>query len=145
MSFEIFAIIAGCALIGFGVVWNVMSRSNSSPKPQISPKLFAPSYKVDLSKEQMPSIAGVTIEPMGAKIFTQAHADKAKGDKRHCLIAIGFLGAMRCYLDLSYAEARERFAAEFNVGGDANLDEYSVIAFGFDDSFTADEVRPVGG
>lgn len=68
---------------------------------------------------------------------TQAMCDEAKGDHKHLMIAIGFLGHMTCYIDLTLDEAKRRYLAE---NEEDNLDGIGITVFGFDDEFHSYEV-----
>jgi len=70
--------------------------------------------------------------------FSQEDIDEAKADYKHVIVAIGFLGCLRCYIDLDYETIVERFKVDFlGEGSNETSDhrEYSVILLGFDDTF----------
>lgn len=66
---------------------------------------------------------------------TQAMCGEIKGEHRHLVIAMGYMGVMRCYMDLSLDEAKTRYTAD----GDT-LEGVAITIFGFDDEFEAYEI-----
>lgn len=69
--------------------------------------------------------------------LTQAMCDEAQGNHKHVMIAIGFLGLMSCYVDLTLEEAQKRYLEK---NDEDNLDGISITVFGFDDEFNTYEV-----
>lgn len=74
--------------------------------------------------------------------ITQAMCDEAKGGHKHLMIAIGYLGLMRCYVDLTLDEAKRRYIE--SEGDDTSLDGVGITVFGFDDEFHSYEVSKKG-
>ena len=74
-----------------------------------------------------------------AENVTQAMCDEIKGEHRHLMIAMGYTGVMRCYMDLSLDEAKTRYTAD----GDT-LEGVGITIFGFDDEFEAYEIYTKG-
>jgi hypothetical protein len=73
--------------------------------------------------------------------LTQAHIDEARDGFAHVLVAIGFTGSQRVYMDLDLETIRTRFAAEFCEGSISDIDDYSTEVMGFDDTFGTYELR----
>lgn len=67
--------------------------------------------------------------------ITQEMCDEIKGEKKHLMISIGWLGLMRCFIDMPLEEAKRRYMED----GDS-LDGVGITVFGFDDEFSSYEV-----
>jgi len=73
--------------------------------------------------------------------LTQAHIDAEKEGWAHVLVAIGFTGGQRVYMDLDLETIRTRFAKEFCEGSVSDMNDYSAEVMGFDDTFGTYELR----
>jgi len=67
--------------------------------------------------------------------ITQEICDEAKGDNKHLMIAIGWLGVMNCYIDLTLEEAKKRY-----LESDGSLEDVTITVFGFNDEFRTYDV-----
>ena len=65
--------------------------------------------------------------------------EKRNSDKLNKMISIGYLGVMRCYLNISTEEAIERYIKSEGVEIE-DFDEGMVDVFYFDDEFGAYQV-----
>lgn len=74
-----------------------------------------------------------------ASQFTDAHIDAVRDGGRNVIVAFGFLGDMRCFLNPSSAQAAID-ACQKEVGVDPREEGYTAIAIGFDDSFSVYDI-----
>lgn len=66
---------------------------------------------------------------------TQAMCDEIKGDHENIMIAIGYMGVMSCYQNLTLEEAKRRYTEKGN-----EIEGVGITIFGFDDEFSAYDI-----
>lgn len=66
---------------------------------------------------------------------TQEICDQIKGDYKHLMICIGYIGIKKCYIDVTIEEAKKRY---IETTGEEEEERFDI--FGFDDEFDAYEV-----